>query len=129
MAETIMAKGGLSGLLYRRLIGAAKNSARGLRQAVLTEEAFQLYVLLSLILVPLAFVIAVDYLQLILLLGTVFLVLIVELLNTAIEAVVDRVSLDFHALSARAKDIGSAAVSLSILLFFVAWAIVVVENL
>jgi diacylglycerol kinase (ATP) len=123
-----MAKNGLSGFLYRRLIGAAKNSARGLRQAILTEEAFQLYAFLSVFLVPLAFIIAEDYVQLILLFGTVFLVLITELLNTAVEAVVDRVSLDAHELSGRAKDMGSAAVTLALILFAVVWGIIVAEN-
>lgn len=123
-----MAKNGLSGFLYRRLIGAAKNSARGLRQAILTEEAFQLYAFLSVFLVPLAFIIAEDYVQLILLFGTVFLVLITELLNTAVEAVVDRVSLDAHELSGRAKDMGSAAVTLALILFAIVWGIIVAEN-
>jgi len=123
-----MAKNGLSGFLYRRLIGAAKNSARGLRQAILTEEAFQLYAFLSVFLLPLAFIIAEDYVQLILLFGTVFLVLITELLNTAVEAVVDRVSLDAHELSARAKDMGSAAVTLALILFAGVWGIIVAEN-
>ena len=123
-----MAKNGLSGFLYRRLIGAVKNSARGLRQAILTEEAFQLYAFLSVFLLPLAFIIAEDYVQLILLFGTVFLVLITELLNTAVEAVVDRVSLDAHELSARAKDMGSAAVTLALILFAGVWGIIVAEN-
>jgi|TARA_B110000879_G_scaffold100308_1_gene136070 diacylglycerol kinase (ATP) len=123
-----MAKDGLSGLLYRRLVGATLNSGRGLRQAILTEEAFQVYVFLSVLLVPLALVIATDYVQLILMFGTIFLVLITELLNTAVESVVDRVGLDLHELSGRAKDMGSAAVSLSILLFFVVWGIVLAEN-
>jgi diacylglycerol kinase (ATP) len=123
-----MAKDGLSGLLYRRLVGATLNSGRGLRQAILTEEAFQVYVFLSVLLVPLALVIATDYAQLILMFGTIFLVLITELLNTAVESVVDRVGLDLHELSGRAKDMGSAAVSLSILLFFVVWGIVLAEN-
>ena len=77
---------------------------------------------------PLALVIATDYVQLILMFGTIFLVLITELLNTAVESVVDRVGLDLHELSGRAKDMGSAAVSLSILLFFVVWGIVLAEN-
>ena len=124
-----MAKQGLSGLLYRRIIGASKNSARGFRQAILTEEAFQIYLFLALFLVPLAVVIAADYIQLILLLGAVFLVLITELLNTAVESVVDRVGTDFHELSGRAKDMGSAAVSLSIILFFIVWGLIIKEGL
>jgi diacylglycerol kinase (ATP) len=123
-----MAKDGLSGLLYRRLVGATLNSGRGLRQAILTEEAFQVYLFLSVLLVPLAFFIATDYVQLILMFVTIFLVLITELLNTAVEAVVDRVGLEMHELSGRAKDMGSAAVSLSIILFFVVWGTVVAVN-
>ncbi|MDG1818710.1 MAG: diacylglycerol kinase [Porticoccaceae bacterium] len=121
-------KNGLFGFLYRRFIGAAKNSARGMRQAILTEEAFQLYAFLAVFLLPLAVFIAVDYMQLILLLGTVFLVLITELLNTAVEAVVDRVGLDAHELSGRAKDMGSAAVTLALILFAAVWVIIVLEN-
>ena len=124
-----MPKGGLSGFLYRRIIGASKNSAQGLRQAILTEEAFQIYLVLSIFLVPLALFIAADYIQLILLLGAVFLVLITELLNTAVESVVDRVGTDFHELSGRAKDMGSAAVSLSIILFFIVWGLILIERL
>jgi diacylglycerol kinase (ATP) len=123
-----MAKDGLSGLLYRRLVGATLNSGRGLRQAILTEEAFQVYLFLSVLLVPLAFFIATDYVQLILMFVAIFLVLITELLNTAVEAVVDRVGLERHELSGRAKDMGSAAVSLSIVLFFVIWGTVVAVN-
>ena len=123
-----MAKDGLSGLLYRRLVGATLNSGRGLRQAILTEEAFQVYLFLSVLLVPLAFFIATDYVQLILMFVAIFLVLITELLNTAVEAVVDRVGLERHELSGRAKDMGSAAVSLSIILFFVIWGAVVAVN-
>jgi diacylglycerol kinase (ATP) len=123
-----MAKDGLSGLLYRRLVGATLNSGRGLRQAILTEEAFQVYLFLSVLLVPLAFFIATDYVQLILMFVTIFLVLITELLNTAVEAVVDRVGLERHELSGRAKDMGSAAVSLSIILFFVIWGTIVAVN-
>jgi diacylglycerol kinase (ATP) len=123
-----MAKDGLSGLLYRRLVGATLNSGRGLRQAILTEEAFQVYLFLSVLLVPLAFFIATDYVQLILMFVAIFLVLMTELLNTAVEAVVDRVGLERHELSGRAKDMGSAAVSLSIILFFVIWGTIVAVN-
>jgi diacylglycerol kinase (ATP) len=124
-----MAKSRFSGLLYRRLVGATVNSGRGLRLAILTEEAFQVYAFLSVLLVPLAFMIAVNYVQLILMFTAIFLVLITELLNTAVEAVVDRVGLDRHELSGRAKDMGSAAVSLSIILFFVVWGFIVFENI
>jgi diacylglycerol kinase (ATP) len=72
--------------------------------------------------------IAENYLQLILLLSSLFLVLIIELLNTSIEIVVDRIGIEFHKLSGRAKDIGSAAVCLSMVLFILVWLMVIAKN-
>lgn len=77
---------------------------------------------------PIALLVANDYVQLILLLGSITLVLIVELLNTCIEIVVDRISLDFHDLSGRAKDVGSAAVLMSLVLAGAVWALVLAHN-
>ena len=85
-------------------------------------------VALSVILVPLAYFIANNYQQLLMLIITLILVLIVELLNTAIEIVIDRIGPEFNDLSGRAKDIGSAAVALSMLLFLVVWGCVLVAN-
>ena len=75
-----------------------------------------------------AMVIAKSYQQLIMLLMALFLVLIVELLNTAIEIVIDRIGPEFHELSGRAKDIGSAAVALSMLVFLFVWGLLIVMN-
>jgi len=72
--------------------------------------------------------VANDYLQLILLIGAVLIVLIVELLNTGIEVVVDRIGLEFHELSGRAKDVGSAAVLISLILFLAVWGVIINEN-
>mgnify|MGYP003326456942 FL=1 len=116
-------------VLNRRTLVAGKNSWQGLKDAFLNEEAFRVQSLLCLILVPLALIIAENYLQLLLLLLTLFLVLIVELLNTGIEIVVDRIGTEFHKLSGRAKDIGSAAVCLSMLVFILVWSTVIVQNL
>ena len=115
-------------ILYRRFIVAGKYSFRGLKDAFLQEEAFRVQVLLCLVLVPMAMVIAKSYQQLIMLLMALFLVLIVELLNTAIEIVIDRIGPEFHELSGRAKDIGSAAVALSMLIFLFVWGLLIVMN-
>ncbi len=116
-------------VLNRRTFVAGKNSWQGLKDAFINEEAFKVQSLLCLILIPLALIIAENYLQLLLLLCALFLVLIVELLNTSIEIVVDRIGTEFNKLSGRAKDIGSAAVCLSMLLFFLVWITVITKNL
>lgn len=116
-------------VLNRRTFVAGKNSWQGLKDAFINEEAFKVQSLLCLILIPLALMIAENYLQLLLLLCSLFLVLIVELLNTSIEIVVDRIGTEFNKLSGRAKDIGSAAVCLSMLLFFLVWITVITTNL
>jgi diacylglycerol kinase (ATP) len=123
-----MPKTGLLGLLYRRTISAAENSFKGLKDSFVYEEAFRVEVFLCLILIPMAFYVAVDYLQLILLILSVLLVMIVELLNTGIEIVVDRIGLEFNELSGRAKDVGSAAVFLSMVVFAVVWGTILVHN-
>lgn len=98
-----------------RIVRATGYSLTGLRLAYRGESAFRQEFWLAVLLVPLAFWLGRDWIQVTLLAGSVSLVLIVELLNSAIEAVVDRVSLDWHELSKRAKDIASAAVFLSLL--------------
>ena len=116
-------------IFYRRFIVAGVNSSKGLKDAFRKEEAFRVQVLLGLLLIPLACFIANSYLQLLLLLLVYFLVMIVELLNTCIEIVVDRISPEFNELSGRAKDIGSAAVALSMFLFVLVWGTLIGVNL
>jgi diacylglycerol kinase (ATP) len=123
-----MLKKGILGLLYRRLLLTTKHSIQGIDAALRTQEAFRCEILASVILLPLALYVATDYLQLILLVGTVLMVLIVELLNTGIEVVVDRIGLEFHELSGRAKDVGSAAVLISLILFLAVWGVIINEN-
>ena len=77
---------------------------------------------------PAAFWVATDNLQLLMLLGVILVVLIVELLNTGIEIVVDRIGLEFNELSGRAKDVGSAAVLMSLILFLLVWGVILHEN-
>jgi diacylglycerol kinase (ATP) len=108
----------------RRLFNALKYSFSGLQEAFRNEDAFRQEVLLASVLVPLAFVLEDDMLGRALMIACVLLLLIVELLNSAIEATVDRISLDHHRLAKRAKDIGSAAVLLSLLNLVLVWIMV-----
>ncbi|TMS58181.1 diacylglycerol kinase [Imbroritus primus] len=103
---------------------AAKNSLSGIRFAIHEESAFRQELTLCLILVPCAFVVPATVVERILMLGTLVLVLIIELLNSSVEAAVDRISLEHHGLSKRAKDIGSAAVMLALILCGGTWAAV-----
>ena len=106
---------------WRRVWHATGYSLQGLR-AGWDEPAFRLEACLAIMLVPLAFWIGRSWPEVAMLAGTVLLVGIVELLNTAIEAAIDRIGLEHHALSKRAKDMGSAAVFLSLLLAGGTWA-------
>ncbi|TXI43571.1 diacylglycerol kinase [Methylophilus sp.] len=108
----------------RRLINAFGYSMDGFKAAYQHEDAFRQEVWLSLVLIPLAFYLEAEALHRILMVGSVLLVMIVELLNSAVEAVVDRVSIERHALAKRAKDIGSAAVLLALINLGVVWGLI-----
>lgn len=108
----------------RRLINAFGYSMDGFKAAYQHEDAFRQEVWLSLVLIPLAFYLEAEALHRILMVGSVLLVMIVELLNSAVEAVVDRVSIERHALAKRAKDIGSAAVLLALINLAVVWVLI-----
>ena len=112
-----------------RLVHACLNSWNGLRTAYAGESAFRQETWAGLVLVPAAFWLGRGPLEIALLVAALLLVLIVELLNSAVETVVDRVSLEWHELSKRAKDIGSAAVLLALLLCGGLWLAVVAERL
>jgi len=105
-----------------RIIRAGGYSLNGLRLAFVGEAAFRQECALALIAVPAAFLLPVGMTERLILIGATFLVLIVELLNSAVEAVVDRIGLEAHPLSGQAKDIGSAAVLVTLLLWVYAWA-------
>jgi len=109
----------------RRLLFTLVNSAKGLRFLLRKEEAFQLEALLACVLIPVAILLPVSPVERVLLIGAVFTVLIVEVLNTSIEVLTDRVSLDRHELSGLAKDLGSLAVTLSLLLWVIVWGVIV----
>lgn len=106
---------------WQRLLAATRYSWQGLRSAYNGEAAFRQEVWLAIIAVPLALFAGQTTLERGLLLSSILLLLIVELLNSAIEAVVDRCGEEYHPLSGRAKDMGSAAVLLTLLLVIIIW--------
>jgi diacylglycerol kinase (ATP) len=107
----------------RRVWNAMFYSFAGLRSAWKHEDAFRQESFLAMLLVPLAFLLTADNIARALMVASVLLVLIVELLNSAIEATVDRISLENHQLAKRAKDIGSAAVFVSLMNVLVVWGL------
>jgi diacylglycerol kinase (ATP) len=111
-----------------RIVHATLNSWSGLCLAYRGESAFRQEIWLAMVLLPAAFWVGRSLLEVALLIGSVLMVLIVELLNSAIEAVVDRVSFEWHELSKRAKDVGSAAVLLALLCCAGIWAAVIAQR-
>jgi diacylglycerol kinase (ATP) len=109
-----------------RLLRAFAASWYGLKGAFREEAAFRQELAFALVVIPLGLWLGHGAVERVLLIGPVFLILIVELLNSAIEATVDRISLERHVLAGLAKDIGSAAVLLSFVLLGVVWLIVLV---
>lgn len=109
---------------WDRVLKATVYSWQGLKAAFHNEAAFRQELMLSLILAPVGLWLGDNSLERALLLGSLFLVMIVELLNTGIEVVVDRFGGEMHELSGRAKDVGSAAVFLSLTNVLVVWGLV-----
>lgn len=112
----------------RRIWNAMFYSFAGLRAAFKHEDAFRQEVLLAVVLIPLALILNVAPLGKAMMIMSVLLVLIVELLNSAVEATVDRVSLERHSLAKRAKDFGSAAVFISLINVAAVWLLVLLSN-
>jgi diacylglycerol kinase (ATP) len=108
----------------RRIWNALNYSLSGLQAAYRNEDAFRQESWLAALLIPLALVMPVAGIGKAVMIGSVLLVLVVELLNSAVEAAIDRISLDHHRLSKRAKDIGSAAVLIALLNVLVCWILV-----
>jgi diacylglycerol kinase (ATP) len=105
-----------------RLLDATGYSVKGIRACWQNEAAFRQEVVLILVLLPLSFVVAHSIEQWLLLVIPLLVLLVVELLNSAIENVVDRIGHELHELSGQAKDMGSAAVLICLILIFVTWA-------
>lgn len=108
----------------RRVWNAFNYSLAGLAAAYRHEDAFRQEVWLALVLIPLSFVFPASGIGRALMIASVLLVIVVELLNSAVEAAVDRISLENHHLAKRAKDIGSAAVLVSLVNVAVVWGLV-----
>lgn len=121
-----MGKPGHTGLT--RIMHAANFSYQGFKAAWKYESAFRQEAMLAIIMIPAAVALGRGAVETALLISTLFLVVIVELLNSGIEAVVDRIGDEPHKLSGRAKDMGSAAVFLSLMLVLVVWTIVAMER-
>ncbi|MGD8913237.1 MAG: diacylglycerol kinase [Candidatus Thiodiazotropha sp.] len=112
----------------RRLVNALGWSMKGLRATFKHEEAFRQEVYLLIVLAPLGFWLGNDGVERALLVAPLLIVLIVELLNSAVESVVDRISDEQHKLSGRAKDQGSAAVLISLFLVALCWGLVLIDR-
>ncbi len=108
----------------RRLINAFGYSIEGFKAAFKHEDAFRQEVFLAIVLIPLAFYLGKTSIEKALMIASVILVMIVELLNSAVEAAVDHTSTEHHALAKRAKDIGSAAVFFALAIVLVVWGLV-----
>ena len=106
---------------WRRIKNALHFSLEGLRACYTGEEAFRQEVWLALFLIPFSMVLPISALSTALLIASVLLVMIVEILNSAVETIVDRISKDHHLLSKKAKDMGSAAVFLSLVNLIIVW--------
>ena len=114
---------------FKRIYNAFFYSMAGLASAWKNEAAFRQESLIAIVLIPVAFWLGQTASQIGLLILAVFIVLIVELLNSAVEAAIDRISDERHSLSKQAKDIASAAVFISLVLFTVIWGLVLFERI
>jgi diacylglycerol kinase (ATP) len=106
---------------FTRAWHAAKNSWCGLVYAFIEESAFRQELTLFVLLTPIAIVLPINYLDKALLISSLIMVLVVELLNSSVEAAIDRISFEHHDLSKRAKDFGSAAVMLALFIAILLW--------
>lgn len=110
---------------FRRLIKALGYSFAGFRHALRHEVAIREELIALAILVPISAVLPVSNLEHLILVLTMMLVLLVEFINSAIESAVDRISLEYHPLAGQAKDLGSAAVLIAVLMWGLSWLVIV----
>jgi diacylglycerol kinase (ATP) len=111
----------------KRVFNAASYSLAGFQAAFKNEAAFRQIILINIILIPLSFFLDVNAAEQALMVIVCLLSIIVELFNSAIEAVVDRISLEKHELSKNAKDMGSAAQFISLVIIFITWLIILIK--
>ncbi len=117
-AENLKGKQGI-----QRLLNATKYSMKGFKAAFQHEAAFREETFLAFILIPLAIFLGLPAVETLLLIGSVLLLMLVEILNSGIEAVVDRIGPELHPLSGRAKDLGSAAVFIAMVILGLTWGV------
>lgn len=108
----------------KRIFYALQYSSMGFKSAYLHEAAFRQIIWLSAVLIPISFYLTHNRIERVLMIAVCLISIIVELLNSAIEAVVDRISLELHPLSKIAKDMGSAAQTVALLLIVVCWGLI-----
>lgn len=120
--------GEISSTGVKHLLQAARFSWKGLKTGVKEETALRQELFLCLILIPAAFFVGRSLQETVLLIVVLLLIVLVELLNSAIEAVVDRISMERHPLSGKAKDMGSAAVLISLVIGALVWFAVVYQR-
>ena len=118
----------MKNLITRRILKTSKYSLQGLLSAWKSEEAFRIEVILLLALLPAAFFVGKSALEICLLVMSLFIVLIVELLNTGLEKAIDRISTDVNDISGFVKDVGSAAVTVSIIQALIVWVVIYFTN-
>ena len=109
---------------FRRLVNACSYSAAGLRHALKREAAIREELIACVVLIPLAVLLPVPAVERLLIILSMLLVVLTEFLNSAIEAAIDRISLDRHPLSGQAKDLGSAAVAVALLMSALCWIVI-----
>jgi diacylglycerol kinase (ATP) len=113
---------------YERVVQASINSCAGLASAWRAEAAFRQEIVMAVLLIPIAFVLTPVPAERAMLIAPILLVMVVELLNSCIEAAIDRISLERHPLSKHAKDVGSAAVLMSLALLATMWMVILVPR-
>ncbi len=123
---TTMKQPSLTG--FARLVAAFRNSKAGFRDIWQREEAFRLEVMILIVSFPVAIWLATSPVQFVLLVGSILVLIIVEILNSAIEATIDRIGLEHHELSRIAKDLGSLAVLLTCLLPLGVWVSIILTQ-
>lgn len=119
-------KSGKTGI--SRILNAFRYSYDGFISAFKSEEAFRQDILVCIILIPIAILLPISVLEKLFLFSSLFLIILAELINTAIEMIIDRISDEIHPLSKVAKDIGSCIVLISFLYLATVWGIILYEN-